>query len=115
MTVRRSYLLLALFALALACFISGPAVSGENPWDADGDVGTDDPGIQTDTTDDLGSNFTRTYASSRDTGGNWFDQLYISLTYRVGTLILDLSTTEVRVDRAVSIGGSQAAVSSVAR
>lgn len=75
MATSRAMAIMVLLALAFACFISAPVMSGEHPWDAD-NTGTDgnpqDTLIVITEVDTTGTDTANTVSPD---GGNWVDLL----------------------------------------
>ncbi len=95
-----------LLLLALACFISAPVFSAEDPWDADsGDDGGD--GDNSDSTDTSGI---PDIEKRFDQGGpDWYSWMIFQLSYGIATYFSDGSYSEtsgMSQRKAVLIGRS---------
>lgn len=88
----RSLRLMLVFALllALACFISAPVFSAEDPWDADnGDGGDGDNSDSTDT-----SGMTETEKRFVQGGPDWFSWLLFEMSYGIATFFSEDNSFE---------------------
>lgn len=84
-----SLVLVFVLLLALACFISAPVFSAEDPWDADnGDSGGD--GDQSDSTDTSGAPDTEQRFVQG--GSDWFSWLLFEMSYGIATFFSDGSS-----------------------
>ena len=106
----RSPGLVLVFALllALACFISAPVFSAEDPWDADDDDGGSGDGDNSDSTDTSGlPDYEERFVQG---GPDWFSWMLFEMSYGIATffsndyIIGNASGTSQR--KAVLIGRS---------
>jgi hypothetical protein len=88
---------LAMLSLLLACLVSVPALSGENPWDADGGTDEKNPSGYSDTVDSKGGDdgviVVFGCPTIDDPNASWFDLVLLPLSYAFSSWVLSNSPT----------------------
>ncbi len=83
---------LAMLSLLLACLVSVPAFSGENPWDADGGNDEKNPSGYSDTVDvkggDDGVFVVLGCPTIDDPNASWFDLMFLPLSCAFSSWVL---------------------------
>lgn len=85
----RSLRLVMVFALllALACFISAPVFSAEDPWDADNGDGGGGDGNNSDSTDTSGvTDYEERFVQG---GSDWFSWLLFEMSFGIATFFFE--------------------------
>jgi len=109
---------LAMLSLLLACLVSVPVLSGENPWDADGGNDEKNPSGYSDTVDVKGGDDDLLVVlgcpTIGDSNAGWFDLMFLPLSYAFSSWVLADSPTST-VDQLETGGQSISGHSRVAQ